>query len=376
VAADSLTILHVDTAPTWRGGQAQVLGLIEGLAERGHEQWLAAPDGPLAAKVAALGVPTRRFAPGGDLDLVAAVSLAEYARRIRPLIVHLHSARAHATGLLAARACGAKSVVARRVDFEVGRGPLGALKYRLPVDRFVTVSRGIAAVLARGGIPEAKVTVIHSGIDVDVVAVRVAAARAQGRSKALRAVLGVRDGVPLVGAIAALAPHKDHRTLVEAAAIVLSKRPEARFVAAGDGPTAQAVRDQVGALGLGDAFRLPGFVDDVPALLGALDVFVLSSYLEGLGTSVLDAQAAGVPVVATGVGGVPEMIEDCVNGRLVPPRDPVELAHAILEVLDDPETARARAGKARETVRAFDLARTIERTEALYRELVGPEARA
>jgi len=370
LAADSLTILHVDTAPTWRGGQAQVLGLVEGLAERGHEQWLAAPDGPLATKVAALGVPTRRFAPAGDLDLVAAVSLAEYARRIRPAIVHLHSARAHATGLLAARACGAKSVVARRVDFEVGRGPLSALKYRLPVDRFVTVSRGIADVLTRGGIPEAKVTVIHSGIDVDVVAVRVAAARAQGRSKALRAVLGVRDGVPLVGAIAALAPHKDHRTLVEAASVVLSKRPDARFIAAGEGPTAHAVREQVESLGIGDAFRLPGFVDDVPALLGALDLFVLSSYLEGLGTSVLDAQAAGVPVVATGVGGVPEMIEDGVNGRLVPPRDPAVLADAILEALDDPEKARARAVKALQTVRAFDLAQTIERTEALYREIL------
>jgi len=99
-------------------------------------------------------------------------------------------------------------------------------------------------------------------------------------------------------------------------------------------------------------------------------VFVLSSYLEGLGTSVLDAQAAGVPVVATAVGGVPEMIGDGVNGRLVPPRDPAALAAAILELLADPETARARAEKARETVRAFDLARTIERTEALYREIL------
>ena len=368
--ADFLKILHVDTAPTWRGGQAQVLGLIEGLAARGHEQWLAAPDGPLASKAAALAIPTRRFAPAGDLDLVAAVALADFARRIRPQVVHLHSARAHATGLLAAYACGAKSVVARRVDFEVGRGPLSALKYRLPVDCFVTVSRGIAEVLARGGIPGEKVTVIHSGIEVDALAARVDAARAEGRAKQLRASLGVPEAAPLVGAIAALAPHKDHRTLVEAAAIVLSKRPDARFVAAGEGPTEDAVHAQVHSRGLGDKFLLPGFVDDVPALLGALDLFVLSSYLEGLGTSVLDAQAAGVPVVATGVGGVPEMIQDCVNGRLVPPRDPATLATAILEALDDPAKARARAVKAQETVRAFDLARTIERTEALYRELL------
>jgi glycosyltransferase involved in cell wall biosynthesis len=347
-----------------------VLGLVQGLRARGHEQWLAAPDGPLAGRVAALGVPTRRFAPASDVDFVAAIGLAGHARRMRPQVVHLHSARAHATGFLAARACGAKVVVARRVDFAVGRGPLSALKYRLPVDRFVTVSRGIAGVLERGGIPASKVTVIHSGIDVDAVAQRVDRARTEGRAPALRAALGVPADAPLVGVIAALAPHKDHRTLVLAAQIVLSERPDARFVAAGAGPTGPAVRAQVDGLGLRDSFLLPGFLEDVPALLGALDVFVLSSYLEGLGTSVLDAQAAGVPVVATGVGGVPEMVEDGVNGRLVPPRDPAALAAAILEALADPAKARRRAEQARASVRAFDLAQTIARTEALYRELL------
>jgi glycosyltransferase involved in cell wall biosynthesis len=151
---------------------------------------------------------------------------------------------------------------------------------------------------------------------------------------------------------------------------VLARRPDVRFVAAGEGPTRTDVAAQVAALGLGDSFLLPGFLDDVPAVLGALDLFVLSSYLEGLGTSVLDAQAARVPVVATNVGGVPEMIEDGVNGRLVPPRDPAALAAAILEALDDPQRTRARAAKARASVCAFDLTRTIERTEALYRELL------
>jgi len=363
-----LRILHVDTAPTWRGGQAQILGLVRGLLARGHEQWLAAPDGPLAEKVAELGIPTRRFAPSSDLDLVAAFGLATYARRVQPQVVHLHSARAHATGLLAAGTAKAKSVVARRVDFEVARSPLSALKYRLPVDRFVTVSRGIADVLVRGGIPPSRIAVIHSGIDIDAVVSRVETARKGGAAEAMRRRLGAQG--PLVGAIAALAPHKDHRTLVDAARLVLEERPDVRFVAAGAGPTEAAVRAQVEQLGLGEAFLLPGFVDDVPALLGALDVFVLSSYLEGLGTSVLDAQAAGVPVVATGVGGVPEMIEDGVNGRLVPPRDPRALADAILETLADPAAAQARAAKARVTVREFGLTRTIEKTEALYAELL------
>jgi glycosyltransferase involved in cell wall biosynthesis len=181
----------------------------------------------------------------------------------------------------------------------------------------------------------------------------------------MRAALGVPADAPLVGMIAALAPHKDHATLVEAARRV----PGAWFVAAGTGPTAEAVRAQVAQAGLAERFLLPGFVDDVPALLGALDVFVLSSYLEGLGTSVLDAQAAGVPVVATRVGGVPEMIEDGRNGWLVPARDPAALADALADALARPDEGRRRAAAARETVRAFDRARTIEQTAALYREL-------
>ena len=346
-----------------------MLGLVRGLHARGHEQCLAAPDGPLKARVAELGVPTRRFAPVSDLDLGAAFELAEFAFGMRPRIVHLHSARAHATGLLAASFANARTVVARRVDFEIGRRPLSALKYRLPVDRFVTVSHGIASVLVRGGIKAERISVIHSGIEVGAVAARVDAARADGRTRAMRSALGVPEGAPLVGAIAALAPHKDHRTLVDAAALVLARRPEVRFVAAGEGPTGEAVRAQVKERGLAHAFLLPGFVDDVPALLGALDLFVLSSYLEGLGTSVLDAQAACVPVVATRVGGVPEMVDDGLNGRLVPPRDPAALAETILEVLGDPAKAAEYAARARASVRAFDLVETVRQTEALYKEL-------
>ena len=366
----SLRILHADTADSWRGGQAQALALLEGLAARGHHQWLAAPEGPLAERARAQGVETHAWRPRGDLDLPAAWRLRGLARALRPDVVHLHSARAHATGWWAARASGAACVVARRVDFEVARHPLSALKYRLPVDRFVTVSHGIQEVLARSGVPAARVRVIHSGIDVRAIVDAVERARAEGRSAALRRSFGVPEGAPWIGIIAALAPHKDHVTFLEAARRVADTWPDARFVCAGDGPLAASVRARVESLGLTARVALPGFVEDVPALLGALDVFVLSSYLEGLGTSVLDAQAAGVPVVATCVGGVPEMVADGETGILVPARDPKALGLAIGRVLADPEGARARATRARGTVEAFDVARTVEQTEALYRELL------
>lgn len=363
------SILHVDTADTWRGGQAQVLGLIEGLAARGFTQALAAPAGPLRERVAALGVAVYAFAPRGDLDAPAALALAVLARRLRPGLLHLHSARAHATGWWAARVIGAAIVVARRVDFAVATHPLSALKYRLPVDRFVTVSAGIRDVLVTCGVSPPRIQVIHSGIEVRQRAREVETARAGGRSRALRLALGVPEGAPLVGVIAALAPHKDHATFLRAARLVLDARPDAWFVCAGEGPGASDVLDRVHELDLGARVLLPGFVEDVPALLGALDLFVLPSHLEGLGTSVLDAQAAGVPVVATRVGGVPEMIEHGVNGLLVPARDPALLAASILEVLADPESALVRARAARISVERFDLTATVAATAQLYAEL-------
>ncbi len=372
--ADGLRVLHVDTAPDWRGGQAQVAALMDGLGARGHTQWLAAPDGPLASHARACGIEVHRFAPRGDVDLGAALALAGIARRLAPRVVHLHSARAHATGWWAARRVRAACVVSRRVDFAVAKNPLSALKYRLPVDAYVCVSRGIADVLLAAGIPADRVRVIPSGIAVDTVAAAVAKARTEGRGVRLRAALGVPERAPLIGVIAALAPHKDHATFLAATRGVLAARPDAWFVLAGDGPLRAEIRARVAALGGGAHVLLPGFVEDVPALLAALDGFALSSYLEGLGTSVLDAQAAGVPVVATRVGGIPEMIESSVNGLLVPPRNPQALAAALLEGLTNPGAARARADAARFTVRAFDIGRTVESTEALYYELLRSRA--
>ncbi len=222
----------------------------------------------------------------------------------------------------------------------------------------------------RCGVPEWRIEVVHSGIDVARVAATVATARAEGRDALLRREWGVPKGAPLVGIVAALAPHKDHATFLAAAALVGAQRPDLRFVIAGDGPAAVAVRADMERLDLGGRVTRPGFVKDVAAVFAALDVFVLSSYLEGLGTSVLDAMAAGVPVVATHVGGIPEMITHDVHGLLVPPRDPLALAMAMTRVLADPEATAERVRQARERVEEFSLAGTVEATGALYRRVL------
>jgi glycosyltransferase involved in cell wall biosynthesis len=186
--------------------------------------------------------------------------------------------------------------------------------------------------------------VIALGIDLD---------RFEGAQPALR------SDRPLVGNVARLAPQKDHRTLVEAARLV----PEADFVVAGDGE----LREELERQAEGSNVRFLGARDDVPALLASFDVFAFPSLFEGLCLAVIEAQAAGVPVVATPVGGIRETVVDGETGLLVPTRNPAALAAAIRRLLEDRPAAEAMAAEARRRVRErFSVERLIEETLRLY----------
>lgn len=363
-----MKIAHVDSETTWRGGQAQVLGLLRGLAARGHQVVLFCPDGPLAEKARSTGLRVLSFRARSDADLRSAVRLARDLAAERPDIVHLHSGRAHAVGAPAARWAGRLPVVvSRRVDFAVATHPLSALKYRWGVDRFLCISEGVRRVLAAGGVPARRLRVVPSGIDVDRW-------RALPDAAALARELGLSPGTPVAGSLAALAPHKDQHNLLRAAALLARRLPGARWVVFGEGPLRTVLESERRALGLDAVVALPGFTERVGEALALIDVFVLSSYLEGLGTSVLDAQAAGVPVVATAVGGVPEIVEDGVTGWLVPPRDPEALARAVKEALTRPEEARRRAARARQRVRGHSIENTVTLTESAYHEVLEERA--
>jgi glycosyltransferase involved in cell wall biosynthesis len=174
----------------------------------------------------------------------------------------------------------------------------------------------------------------------------------------------------VVGNVAALTGHKDHATLVEAMARLRSRAPEARLVIAGEGELRPALEAQVRRLGLEDRVIFAGFRHDLDRILPAFSVFCLSSHLEGLGTSVLDAMAFGLPVVATGAGGIPEAVEDGVSGRLVPPRDPTALADALAEVLDNEERRRALGAAGRQRfLQRFTTDHMVDETVRILSEV-------
>jgi glycosyltransferase involved in cell wall biosynthesis len=175
-----------------------------------------------------------------------------------------------------------------------------------------------------------------------------------------------------VGNVAHLADHKGQRYLVEAVPEVLRSVPRARFVIVGEGELEGDLRARAAALGLGARLLFTGFRTDVPAVLDALDLFVMPSHLEGLGTAVLDALAAGKPVVAAAAGGIPEIVEDGRHGLLVPPRDPGRLARAIVRLLQNPELASQLATEGLRRVReSFSVDAMVAGNLAVYREVAG-----
>lgn len=356
-----MKILHVDSARGWRGGQNQVLLTAQGMAGRGHAVVVACQRGGVLeqrARAAGLDVRAQRF--HGDLSPAAVLGVRTLLRREGFDAVQLHDPHALACGVLAARGTRVPLIATRRVDFPL-HGRWSRWKYHSAA-RVVAVSDAIRGVLARDGLPPERLRVVYEGVPD-----RPAAA---GGREALAA-LGVPENAPVVGNVAALTGHKDHETLLRAARMVLDRAPQVRFVVVGEGELRARLEALHRELGLGERCLLAGFRTDLDRLLPAFSIFCLTSHMEGLGTSLLDAMAFARPVVATRAGGIPEAVDDGVTGIVVPPRDPAALAQALLELLDDPARREAfgRAGRLRFEER-FTADRMVDNTLSVYAELV------
>lgn len=372
-------ILHVTQATTG-GILAYLRMLLPGLQRAGYEVAVACPrQGPLRAAMEAVAVevfPTemiRAIAPRRDAGAV--VAIRRLLRRWRPAIVHLHSSKAGAVGRLAAAATPARVVYSPHgwsFAMEVGSGARAA--YRLIeragarlCDRIVNVSADEQRLAERAGIAGDRCLTIENGIDVERFR------RARARRAAARDALGVGDRALVVGLLGRLCPQKDPLTFVAAARTIAARHPDAHFVLVGDGPLEDEVIAAIGRVGLRSQFHLPGWVQAPEDWLAGLDVGVLTSAWEAFGLAAAEYMAAGVPVVATAVGGLRGVIDDGRTGLLVPAHDPVAVAAAVLRIAADPALRARLVASASEIVeRRFDVQRVIDAHLALYRELEGP----
>jgi glycosyltransferase involved in cell wall biosynthesis len=355
-------VLMVDSERSWRGGQEQVRLLMRGLVECGATVTLAAPrDGQLFERAAALGVARVAWNPQSARGL--AVLRGTMAGGGFDL-VHSHASRAHGGVALARVGLRRRPphVVSRRVDFAVGGSPWSAWKYRRGADGYIAISRQVRDVLVAGGVRAECIEIAPSGIDL---------AKFSGRRDPalVRAEFGLDANTRVVGNIAALAPHKSQADLLRAAARVLAERDDVRFMIVGEGALRPELEALAEKLDIAARVVFTGFRQDALDLLGMFDLFVMSSYLEGLGTSIMDAQADGIPVVATRTGGIPEIVEDGVSGLLVPPRSPELLAAAIQRMLEDGSLRRACVTGGRERAPGYDFHETVYKTLGAYRRL-------
>jgi glycosyltransferase involved in cell wall biosynthesis len=359
-----MKMLHIDTGPNWRGGQRQCALLCRNLAGAGHEVHLVCRrGGPLGEALVSDGVRLHALPASGEISPLAVLRLARLLRRLRPALIAAHEAHGLGLAVLARALARARPPIVyhRRVDAPIGSGLASRWKLRAPA-LVLCVSRAVAAVVEAGGVERARIRVVRDGVP--------ARERVPGAAESVRAELGIGSAGPLLGTIGSLVRPKDHATLLDAFARVAPRFPDAHLILVGSGYLRERLEAQTRSLDLTRRTLFLGERRDTDRLLSALDLFVLSSRTEGLGSTILDAFCLGVPVVASAAGGIPDLVEDGRTGRLAPPEDARALAEAIGRALAEPDASRAMAAAARARFLAELTDRAMaERTIACYREV-------
>ena len=285
-------------------------------------------------------------------------------------VLHVHRGKEHWLAALANRMSYLRRplVRTRHIVQPVRPHALNRWLYGRATDQVVTVTEAIRRQLVAGGLGvENRVVTMPGGVDVD----RFRPDPEPPRDHGIRATLGLPRDVPIIGLVSGFRVMKGHQTVVEAAARLAAGGRRFHLLLIGQGPFAPKVRAQVEAAGLGDRISILGFVDDLPAAMAALDVGLYSALeSDGMSRVLFEYLAAGVPVVASRVGVVPEILEDGRTARLVPAGEPEPLADAIARLLDDPDRRRAIGAAGAALVRArYSGARLAEQLTALYLSL-------
>jgi glycosyltransferase involved in cell wall biosynthesis len=356
-----MKIVHIESGRHLYGGPQQVKFLVQGLAERDVENVLVCPPG------AALGKQLRAVATvvetpsGGDLDLGYAWRLYRRLRKETPDLVHVHSRRgADWWGGLAAWLAGVPAVLSRRVDRPEGR--LAGLKYRL-YRRVIAISRAVREQLLEAGVSGAAIAYVPSGVQAETLQV-------ERDRQWLNSELGVPRDAFLLGIVAQLIPRKGHSDLFRALESLAD--PGCWLLVLGQGKEESRLREEVRRRGLGGQIVFAGFREDAARILPCLDALVHPAHREGLGVSVLEAAAEGVPIIATNAGGLVDLIIHGDTGLLVSPGAPDELVEAITLLRDNRELGRELANAARRKVTAeFTVEEMIEGTLRVYERVLG-----
>ncbi len=358
-----MKIAHIDTGKDFRGGQDLLLSLARGLNRRGHVQLVIAREGsPLAARAGAEGLKTIALGRLGGLRRLL--------REERFDIVHAHDGRARTISFRASMGLPVVRVASRLVAFPPRHPLVHRWKYSLTAHGVIALSQAVRQVLLDAGVPDSHIEVIVPGIELPAklpdLRMRAAA----------RARWGFTNDEFVIGHIGAFTREKGQDIALQAAIDLASKLPRARLLLAGDGPERSAPGMVELAREASRVAQLPGFVDDMDEFYAALDLFIMPSRAEAWGLTALRAMAFGLPVIASNVGGLREVVEQGKSGWLFEPESPAALGEAIIEAASDPGRLAEFGRRARARAEQFSIARTVERTEQFYARLLAGAGQA
>jgi glycosyltransferase involved in cell wall biosynthesis len=359
-----MRLVFVNSSRIWGGNEKWTCEAAAGLGRRGHDVLLIGGSPLMAKRAKAYGIDFHNLRLRGDGDLVGVLRLSRRFRGFGPDAVILTKSKEYWLGGLAA-----KLARVRRVCFRIGidRRVQRNIKYRLLFgricDTFIVNAGSVRDTLLEAPFIDAEsVAVVRNGVDSDGRP----GGRGAGPDERLLRSIGVPPGAVVVGATGRLAKQKGFDVLLAAFAQVRRQCPEAFLVIAGEGHERRSLTDEIRRLGLSGSVSLPGFVENMTGFYDSLSLFCLPSRFEGMPNVLLEAMAAGVPLVATRVSGVGELVAEGETGLLVPPEDASGLAEAIVELLSDESLRSGLADRARRMVEAeYSMDRMLDDLEAV-----------
>ena len=373
-------IMYAITKSNWGGAQRYVYDLATAISEDMFEvSVVAGGEGALIRKLRHIDIPVIQM-PGLERDIsmigeiIALVRLFRIFLRERPAIIHLNSSKIGGTGAIAARIAGVFSGVrpyivftAHGWAFEEERPPwqkkiilfLSRIASYFQ-DAIIIISKHDFDMALKYGIAEEKLSYIPLGIsNIDFMSPK----EAEGR---LSSIIGKKLEPPIIGTIAELTKNKGLPHLIQALFLLKQKRMAFSCVIIGSGEDEEAIQTMIAKNGLRDSVFLAGFIDDASSYLQCFDVFVLPSLKEGLPYVLLEAMEAGLPLIGTSVGGIPDIVHDGKNGLIVPPKNPSRLSHALEALISSKNIRRNFAIESKKRRENFSFRAMLEKTLNLY----------
>lgn len=360
-----MKVLHISTEPSWRGGEQQLAYLYSELEEFEVQQVILCAQGSAMEKHChenGWNYFTAKKSSG--LAILFSNRIKSLCKKLEIDLIHTHDSHAHTFAIVAATVFGNSTpvVVSRRVDFPIKKKASSLFKYNHKVvKKIVCVSEKIKEITAADITDSTKLITVHSGIDTS---------RFDGAHvpEKLKNEIRVRTGF-LIGNTSALADHKDYFTFLDSVVAINELRSDCHFVIIGSGPLENEIHDYARQLKLSNV-TFTGFRNDLPEILGDLDLFLITSKTEGLGTSILDAFACEIPVIATAAGGIPEIVKDEYSGLIAPVKDPKAIASQVNRLLNDKNLAVKLIKGAKEVLKQHTKSTTAKNTMVVYESIL------